>query len=179
MNYPNFGAVLVALLLVGATPKVAAAPEPMTKAVGPRTLSGDDLEFFREAAQDGMLEVQAAGIAEIRARAPATRTFATRMATDHAANNDTLKSLALSKGVVLPSQLDSQRRERLSEMLNGGAQDFDRRYAKVMRNNHQDAVELFEEAVKDSPDAEIRAYASSTLPALKLHLEMAERLSKG
>lgn len=179
MNNPHLGAMLAALLLMCAAPIVAAAPEPMTEAVGPNTLSGDDLEFFREAAQEGMLDVQAAGIAATLAQAPETRTFATRMATDHAVNNDTLRSLAFSKGVVLPSQLDSQRRERLSEMQNGGPKEFDERYAKVMRDGHHDAVELFEEAVTGSPDADIRAYASNTLPALRQHLEMAERLTKG
>ena len=176
MSNPAGGAALMAVLLF-ASPFGASAADPMTKASGPATVSSDDIEFFREAAQAGMLEVKAASIASSRALASATRVFASNMATGHNAHAAALQALATSKGVTLPAQLDDKRREVLNELQNSGPKGFDRRYAAAMRGAHHEAVELFKETAEESEDASIRAFARKSLPALERRLEDAERLT--
>ena len=175
-NSPNRSAALLALLLVTAAPAAFAA-EPMTAAAVPSTVSKDDRQFLQEAAQTGMLEVQAAAIASSRALAPATRAFASRMAMDQIANNKALQRLAANKGVILPVQLDGKGREVLAELQKKASKDFDKRYAEATRGGHHQAIELFKETASESKDVDIRAFASSTLPALQHHLDMAVQLA--
>ena len=160
--------------LAGAT---CANADPSTKTSGPSTVSGDDMEVFQKAAQTGMLEVQAADIASSRALAPATKSFASAMTTDHSANNDALKALAASKGVTLPAQLDEKHRELLEKLQKEEPKEFDATYAKAMSEGHREAIELFKETVKETKDADIRAFATNTLPTLQHHLDMAKHLS--
>lgn len=155
----------------------AAAADPATKTSAPSVVSHEDREFFQKAAQTGMLEMQAASLATSRAMTPDTKTFASTMATEHAANNEELKTLATSKGVTLPTQLDRKHRGILKELQKEDPKEFDEKYAKTMNEGHEEAVKLFTETAKDSKDAEIRAYASDTLPALLHHLDMAKHLN--
>jgi len=45
--------------------------------------------------------------------------------------------------------------------------------------DHKDAIDLFEKASKESKSAEVREFASTTLPTLKAHLDAAQKLPKG
>lgn len=172
--------MMLGLILFGGLAGTAVhigAAAPGTKAMSPSTVSHEDSEFFQKAAQTGMLAVQAASIATSRALAPDTKSFAGAMATEHAANNEELKTLAASKGVTLPTQLNRKNREVLKELQKEEPKEFDEKYAKAMSKAHHEAIELFTETAKDSKDADIRAYASDTLPALQHHMDMAKNLN--
>lgn len=74
---------------------------------------------------------------------------------------------------VLDSDLDAARKlDRLS-----GA-EFDRAYVKEMTKDHDKTVSLFESASKTLDDAELQAFASSTLPKLLDHYRMAQDLAE-
>jgi putative membrane protein len=47
-----------------------------------------------------------------------------------------------------------------------------------MVKGHKDAVANFEKAANEAKDADVKAYAVKTLPALKAHLAKAEEVSK-
>ena len=164
-------------LLAGMAVSISANADSSMKTSGPSTVSKDDMEFFQKAAQTGMLEVQAAAIASTRALAPATKSFAGTMTTDHSANNDALKALAVSKGVTLPAQLDEKHRELLEKLQKEEPKEFDATYAEAMTAGHKEAIELFKETAKETKDADIRTFAKSTLPTLQHHLEMAKHLN--
>lgn len=174
MNQPARRAALMGFLLIVGLP-VAFAAEPMTKASGPSTLNGDDMEFFRKAAQSGMLAVQAAAIASTRAMASNTKDFANTMASTHGANNAALQSLAASKGVTLPTQLNEHHREMLVKLQKQESKDFDKQYAESMREAHREAIDEYKEAAKSSKDSDIRAFANNTLPTLQQHLGMLKK----
>jgi len=93
---------------------------------------------------------------------------------DHTANNQELKSLATSKGVVLTTTLDAEHQQlhdRL-EKLDGGA--FDRAYTSAMVDGHKKMIALFEQA-SVSKDAQVKAFAEKTLPTLREHLTHSQR----
>jgi putative membrane protein len=167
---------LAGLLLAFVLPTAHAA-DPATKVSGPSMVSKDDMTFFQKAAQTEMLELQAAEIASSRALAPTTKTFASTMTTEHGANNDALKALATSKGVTLPVKLADKYLEALEKLRKEEPKEFDKRYAEIMQEGHKQAIELFKERAKESKDADIRGFASDTLPALQHHLEMARQLT--
>jgi putative membrane protein len=85
--------------------------------------------------------------------------------------------VAIAKHVTLPSALTSEQKDTKDKLakLNGSA--FDRAYADAMVTDHQKAVALFTSA-SQSADADVKAFAGTTLPVLKQHLQHAEDLQK-
>jgi putative membrane protein len=54
--------------------------------------------------------------------------------------------------------------------------DFDQAYDQAQLKGHQDAVALFEAYAKGGDNADLKKWAAATLPHLKQHLAMAQKL---
>jgi putative membrane protein len=104
--------------------------------------------------------------------------FGQRMVTDHSKANDELKSLAQSKSITLPAELDAKAKathDRLSK-LSGAA--FDRAYMQHMLADHRKDVNEFKKESRAGKDSEVKAWASKTLPTLEEHLKLAQDANK-
>jgi putative membrane protein len=55
--------------------------------------------------------------------------------------------------------------------------DFDSSYDQIQVKAHEDAVTLFETYAKGGEDPELKKWAAKTLPHLKEHLSMAQKLN--
>ncbi len=130
---------------------------------------------FKQAAQTGLAEIEAAKAALARSQDPGIRSFAQRMVRDHGKANDELATLASSKGIDTPKALDSQHQAMLDEITSKTGADFDRSYSQHMSMGHTRAVALFE-AAANSPDAEVSGFARKSLPTLREHQKLAEKL---
>jgi putative membrane protein len=126
--------------------------------------------FWTKAAQGGMAEVELAKLALQKSQNADVKKFAQMMVTDHTKANTELKALAAKKSVVLPTDIGSHK--STMDDLNGktGA-DFDKAYVEAMVDDHETDVDLFEDNT-DNSDADIKAFATKTLPTLQSHLKM-------
>ena len=52
--------------------------------------------------------------------------------------------------------------------------EFDKEYAEMMVNDHEDDIKLFEKEAEKGNDGELKAWAASKLPILQHHLQMAK-----
>jgi putative membrane protein len=57
-----------------------------------------------------------------------------------------------------------------------GGKDFDSSYDQIQVKAHEDAVALFDAYAKGGEDPELKKWAAKTLPHLKEHLSMAQKL---
>jgi putative membrane protein len=136
----------------------------------PTALSHSDKAFLEKAAKAGMKEVDVSQTVEERLTNPQVRIFAQMMVTDHAKANEELTALAARKGVNLPPD-----KMKYTEKWSKKDKDLDEDYVKEMKDDHEEAVKLFEKASK-SDDADIAAFAQKTLPTLQHHLSMVSEL---
>ncbi|MES2490184.1 MAG: DUF4142 domain-containing protein [Pseudomonadota bacterium] len=169
---------LVGLAVGIGLPLYASAEADATKASGPTTVSKDDIEFLGKAAQADMTEVQAATIASSRALTTDAKSLASSAKTDYEVSNTDLRTIAATKGVVLPTRLDSEHQKELDKLQKVDAKKFDAAYIDVVKDSHEDAVDLFEKAAKKSKDADIQTFAKNSLPTLKQNLDTAKRLDE-
>jgi putative membrane protein len=160
------GLVLCSLTLVSA---IAAADDG--------GLTMPERKFVVTAAQGNMMEVAAGKLAAQRASDPAVREFAHRMVTDHMAASEGLKSLADSKNVTLPDAVSDDQHTALGKLESLNGVDFDKAYAQLMVNDHVEDIGDFEKEVKSGKDPDVKAFAQETLPTLRHHLMLANRLS--
>jgi len=137
-------------------------------------------DFVKEVAISDMFEIEASKLAQQKGNA-AEKTFASQMVTDHTKTSTELKGL-VSGGKVkaeLPAALDSSHQSKLDKLKAASGEDFSSDFDSMQVSAHKDAVSLFERYAKGGDNADLKAWADKTLPALKHHLEMAQDLDKG
>lgn len=155
-------------------PAKPAKTESQAKEQNKGGLAAGDRKFVMEAAHGGMAEVELGKLAAEKGSSDAVKQFGKRMADDHAKASDELKQFAQQKGVTLPMDLDAkhkQLRDRLAK-LNGA--EFDKAYANEMVKDHKKDVADFKKQAQSAKDAELKSWASKTLPTLEDHLKQAQ-----
>lgn len=142
------------------------------------TLQGADTaakSFVTQAAIGGLMEVEAGKLAKSKALNADVKAFGEKMIADHSKANEELKALAAKKGLSIPSSLPEAEGSHLNAMKNLSGAAFDKHYLEMMVNDHGKTISLFEQATM-SGDADIKSWAEKTLPVLKMHNELANKL---
>ena len=151
----------------------------MGEQAGMGNMNAKDRDFVMDAAMGGMMEVELGRVAAQQGMSDAVKQFGQRMVDDHSKANTELMSLASSKGITLPTELDAKHREHVTKLSSMTGAEFDRAYAKMMVSDHKKDVGEFEKQSTRGMDADLKAFASKTLPTLKEHLQMAQALDPG
>jgi putative membrane protein len=131
--------------------------------------------FVKLAAQDGMAELEVARAALAKSQDPSVRSLAQRLVTDHGKVNAELESIATHKGIDVPRSLDAEHRVRVDALTAKSGAEFDREFSQRMNMDHIKAIALFESATKTA-DPELAQFAKKTLPTLREHKQLAEKL---
>jgi len=131
--------------------------------------------FVREAAIGGLAEVELGRLASDKASSPEVKQFAQRMVTDHGKANGELKSLAEKKGISVPTDVDAKHKQTVEKLSKLSGAAFDRAYMDEMLKDHKKDVSEFKQQSTKGSDPELKAWATTTLPTLQEHLQMAER----
>ena len=139
-------------------------------------MSSRDRDFVMDAAMGGLMEVELGRIASQQGASDAVKQFGQRMVDDHSKANTELMTLASGKGITLPTSIDDKHREQVTKLSAMSGADFDRAYSKMMLKDHEKDVSEFEKESTKGGDADIKAFATSTLPTLQEHLQMARAL---
>ena len=134
-------------------------------------------DFVHEAAISDMFEIASSKAAEAKLNG-ADKDFADHMIMDHTKTATELTALAKAENVPIPDAMDSSHQKMLDKLngLNGEA--FRKQYFSDQVSGHEDAVSLFQRYAKGGDDAKLKDWASTTLPTLQHHLDMAKGLDK-
>jgi putative membrane protein len=133
-----------------------------------------DQDFAIKAASAGKMEVGLGRMAAKKGRSAAVKSFGRRMVTDHTRAGNKLKMIAAKKAITLPELLDAEGKAKMDQLAQLNGAPFDRAYMDMMVADHEKAVAEFETEATSGADADLKAFAASTLPTLKMHLRMAK-----
>lgn len=136
-----------------------------------------DESFFKNAAEAGISEVQAGKLAEAKGTSTAVKDFAAMMVKDHSAANAKLKKIAMSKGVELPTEPSMMQKAKAKKTDMKSGDSFDKDYIQGQIKAHQDTIDLLQKEIESGKDPEARAFASDTLPTVKMHLQKIEQIA--
>jgi putative membrane protein len=142
-----------------------------TAATGGIAVDAADAKFVTTAANDGMAEVAAGKMAGDKAVSARVKSFAAMMVTDHTKAGDELAAIAKTKNITLPIAPDADKQKMAADLGKKSGKAFDKAYVDGMVEGHKDAVKLFEDASQNCKDADLKAFATKTLPTLKMHLD--------
>ena len=143
---------------------------------GMGNMSSSDHDFLMDAAIGGLMEVELGRVAAQQAASAAVKQFGQRMVDDHSAANTELMTLAQSKGITLPTELDTKHREQVTKLSGMSGAEFDRAYMNMMVSDHNKDVAAFEKESTKGGDPDLKAFATKTLPTLKEHQQMAKAI---
>ena len=154
-----------------------AQPGTGTRNTPKAKLARSDRKFIENAAKGGLFEVQVAKLAESKASDQAVKDFAKMLVDQHTNANNELTQLANSKGVELPAAPGFMQRHSENSLAKRSGADFDKHFvSEVGIKDHEKDIKMFEKASKDVKDSELKAFIDKTLPTLRDHLAMAQKL---
>ena len=140
-------------------------------------LSGQDKSFLKDAAEGGNAEVSASQVALDKSGNADVKTFAQMMVDDHGKAGTELKGLADQKGVKVSDTPSITKKTEIKMLSERKGSSFDQHYAdSIGVKAHEDTIKLFQKEVDKGSDADVKAWASKTLPTLQHHLEAAQAL---
>jgi putative membrane protein len=130
-----------------------------------------DMHFVTEASKGGMKEVEMGTMGQSKATNARVKNYASMMVRDHTKANEELKGLVANKKLTVPSKDEHNMHMNLE---NKKGADFDKEYMRMMVEDHNKDIALFEKESKSGNDAELKAFAAKTLPTLQMHLDSAK-----
>jgi putative membrane protein len=137
-----------------------------------------DLKFMNDTAQSGLMEVQAATLAQQKAQNDEVKRFAQQLLDDHNKANQELQALAKQKNVNLPADMGPKHQQHISRLQNLSDAQFDREWIKMQVDHHKKDVREFQRHVNRSMDSHVKAFAEKNLPTLQQHLQTAQNLQQ-
>lgn len=135
-----------------------------------------DADFAVKAADASLAEVELGKLALEKATDQRVKDFAQKMISDHQKANDELMTIATRLNITLPPVISEDHVDKQRRLRDKSGEAFEEDYIDLMVKDHDRAVSLFEDAASDAKNADLRAFASKTLPTLKMHLEEARTL---
>ncbi|MCE6992958.1 DUF4142 domain-containing protein [Dyadobacter sp. CY323] len=149
------------------------------------TISDKDRTFIMNAADGGMFEVKAGQLAVakgdsmnhmIHSDSMSVKSFGQMMITDHTKANEELMALASERQATMPTTLTAAKQQKIDSLSAVSGAAFNTMYTKMMVASHQETISLFQSESTGGDDNELKTWASSKLPTLQHHLEMAEMM---
>ena len=133
--------------------------------------------FAQELKSSGQFEIESSNLALRKTENDQIKKFAQKMIDDHTAADHKLTDTLKQANLPEPQYgMDEKNRDVFQQLivLNGAA--FDRAYVRDQIQAHEKAVELLETYSKSGDNDALKQLASSLLPTIKEHLQMAEGL---
>jgi len=136
----------------------------------------DEWRFLKETAATGRFESEASRLALGKSSNPAVRSFAATLINHHTAAGNELLHMLHVRGMAAP-MLANDQRKTLNRLARLQGAKFDREYMEeVGLKNQQDDVQSFERASHNTRDPQLKAWIDRTLPTLRYHLTLVERM---
>ncbi|MGF9566745.1 DUF4142 domain-containing protein [Neorhizobium sp. BT27B] len=136
-------------------------------------------DFILQASASDVFEIESSKLA-LQKGDDATKAFAQQMITDHEKTTAELKAL-LTSGKVQGNPvtaLTDDHKEEVDDLAKLEGAEFNKEYIDDQVEAHEDAVDLFKRYGQEGENADLKAWAAKTLPALEHHYKMAQDLDK-
>jgi len=141
------------------------------------SIAATDRTFIAKAAEANQSEIELGQLASTRATSVDVQAYGQKMATEHQAALDELRSIADSKGVEIPGTINEPHaalKKRLENLEQGI--EFDTAFMNSQVKEHELAESFFQVEIDRGTDAEVKGYANNHLPRIQAHRQEAEAL---
>jgi len=92
------------------------------------------------------------------------------MVMDHSKANDDLKAIAAKDNITIPTTIDAKHQAEINRLSALSGPAFDKAYLHTMVKNHETTVSDFRAESTNGENADVKNFATSTLPTIENHL---------
>lgn len=138
----------------------------------------DDSEFLVDQAEINLAEIEIGKLAEQKSTDPEVRSFGKMLVDEHTKSASEVSALAKTKNFTLPTSLTKEGHDEYNELNEKTGLDFDKKFADMMIDGHQKAIEKLQKATEDAKDEDVKLWASNNIAGLTAHLEHAKLLKQ-
>lgn len=143
-------------------------------------MSESDMDFAKMAAMGGNAEIEWAKVAMQKSTNKMVQKYAKKMMKDHTKAGKNLMKITTKRNIMLPTTMSEEQMQVMSQLQQASGADFDRMYIQMSGvDAHQKMEALFQSEVSGGTDADLKAFASKTLPVVQMHLKMAQDMASG
>lgn len=134
--------------------------------------------FVDQVAVANAAQIQASEVALQKASFDDTRNLARRLIANRTDLAQELAALATQLNIALPDEATIKAQAAKLQTPGAKGQSFDAAFAAAQIKANEQAVKLFENEAQAATIPELKAFATTHLPMIKHHQQMAERLLK-
>lgn len=138
----------------------------------------EDAQFLVNAAEINLEGIQLGQLAQQKGGTAEVKELGKMVEDVHTKSLNDLKRLANSKMITIPTSPTDDAKDAYETLNEKSGNDFDKAYADMMVSEHEDAIDVFEEASTESYDADIKNWATVSLANLRTHLNHSIDLQK-
>ncbi|KQO22822.1 hypothetical protein ASF10_10705 [Flavobacterium sp. Leaf82] len=138
----------------------------------------DDSEFLVDIAEVNLAEIEIGKLAQIKSTNPEVKKFGKMLVDEHTKSASEVSALAKAKNFTLPSSLTEDGKEEYNKLNEKSGLDFDKKFADMMIDGHQKAIDKLQKATEDAKDQDVKLWASNNIAPLTAHLEHAKLLKQ-
>lgn len=133
-----------------------------------------DQEFLQNAAESDMLHAHLGQLAEKNSTTRGVRDLGQEISENDQADYRALSELAGKVGETIPKGIDNQGDRTIEQISRLRDSSFDRAFIQEIISSDKNELAAFEYQAQHAQNPNVKEYASSALPALKLHLYEAQ-----
>ena len=170
---PLLAAVAAVLMVSGCVSSSEAdsvADAKRANARQPVAVSEPAASFLVEMVDARLMNFEEGKLAVRRGTTPAIRDYGRLMMQDQTRLLAQLELLAVDSRVTVPMSLSNEKLDGLNTLIKAGDSDFDARFIRSIRNDHERAVGALKDA-SAFPDVAIARFARDKLPMIQSHLD--------
>ena len=151
--------------------------QSQTTGVAPANAAMSTPDFINKIVMGDMWDVRSAQLAEQKGDS-ADKNFARGEVSRHTKLTDELKAMVDSGKVhaTIPNGMDNEHQQRFDQLSKMSGGQFSEAYKRDEVQNHQNMVNYLEQYAQTGDNAELKQWASKTLPEVKQRLTDAEKL---
>lgn len=143
-------------------------------------LTSADRKAITDMAMSNMAEVEMGKLAQSKSQNADVKAFATKMVDDHGKALTEVQTLAQSKGVTLPTELDAKHKAMAAQLEKASGDAFDKAYVKQGGvGAHKETLTKLRAASKGAKDPDVKGQVDKMIPVVQEHLKHAEQLAQG
>ena len=189
-HFVRRGSLLLALLIVSgearSAPHWRLGPLASSKlvhnfAVEPLatdTLRANERTFLEKAGERSRLEIRLARLAVAQATSADVKSFAQQVAGEQQQISDAVEALRQKKGAITEAAPADAPTEATQKLAQKTGADFDREFVRQIGEIQSEVVALFEQAMANAKDTDVRDLAGLYLPTLRDHQNKVTELKK-
>jgi putative membrane protein len=138
-----------------------------------------DEKFMVQAAEINFQQIMLAKLLQQRSVDEEIKSLAKMLEDFHRSANVELRSIAMQKAIAVPTAASNKVMEDYNQLNMKSAKELDDAYFSMVIQNHESAINRFENYTNGPCDEVVKAWAMGLLPDMRMHLQKAKDLQQG